>query len=113
MLHPAAEACWESGPSFRVVFKQEHTNFELWQEDLTPQVALRTRILLQALISRTLPQYSPRSLLPPEVVILTGGRAMGSYRDVLEKIGALQIKDLPHLCSTLDDLRKPAKKTKR
>ena len=54
-----------------------------------------------------------RELLPPEVVILTGGRAMGSYRDVLEKIGALQIKDLPHLCSTLDDLRKPAKKTKR
>ena len=54
-----------------------------------------------------------RELLPPEVLLLTGGRAMDAYRDVLEKIGALQIKDLSHLCSTLDDLRKPAKKNKR
>jgi DNA-binding transcriptional MerR regulator/methylmalonyl-CoA mutase cobalamin-binding subunit len=53
-----------------------------------------------------------RELLPPEVTLLAGGRAMSAYRDVLEKIGALQIKDLAHLCSILDDLRKPAKKTK-
>ena len=38
---------------------------------------------------------------------------MPAYRDALEKIGALQIKDLTHLCSMLDDLRKPSKKSKR
>ena len=54
-----------------------------------------------------------RELLPAEVVVLAGGRAMPAYRDVLEKIGALQIKDLAHLCATLDDLRKPSKKSKR
>ena len=54
-----------------------------------------------------------RELLPAEVVVLAGGRAMPAYRDVLEKIGAMQIKDLAHLCATLDDLRKPSKKSKR
>jgi DNA-binding transcriptional MerR regulator/methylmalonyl-CoA mutase cobalamin-binding subunit len=51
--------------------------------------------------------------LPPEVLLLVGGRAMPSYHDVLQKIGATQVKDLAHLCSTLDELRKPAKKGKR
>jgi hypothetical protein len=70
-LHPAAEACWAGGPSLRVVFKQKqtNTNVELWQDDLTPQVTLRIRLWLQALITRTFPQYAPRSLLPPEVVL--------------------------------------------
>jgi DNA-binding transcriptional MerR regulator/methylmalonyl-CoA mutase cobalamin-binding subunit len=54
-----------------------------------------------------------RGLLPPEVFLLAGGRAMPAYRDTLKEIGALQIKDLAHLCSTLDGLRKPAKKIKR
>jgi len=54
-----------------------------------------------------------RELLPPEAALLAGGRAMPAYRDALEKIGALQMKDLAHLCSTLDDLRKPAKKATR
>ena len=54
-----------------------------------------------------------RELLPPEVALLAGGRAMPAYRDALEKIGALQVKDLPHLCSILDDLRKPSRKSKR
>ena len=54
-----------------------------------------------------------RELLPPEVTLLTGGRAMSAYRDALDKIGARQINDLAHLCSTLDDLRKPAKKVPR
>jgi len=55
-----------------------------------------------------------RELLQPEVTLLTGGgRAMPAYRDALDKIETLQIKDLAHFCSTLDDLRKPAKKTKR
>lgn len=54
-----------------------------------------------------------RHLLPPEVILLAGGRAMSAYSDILEKIGALQIKDLTHLCSTLDEIRQPVKKTKR
>ena len=54
-----------------------------------------------------------RELLPPEVTLLTGGRAISAYRGSLDKIGALQINDLTHLCSTLDDLRKPAKKVPR
>ena len=53
-----------------------------------------------------------RELLPPEVTLLTGGRAMPAYRDALDKIQTLQIKDLTHLCSTLDGLRKLVKKTK-
>jgi hypothetical protein len=44
---------------------------------------------------------------------LTGGRAMPAYLDVIKKIGAVQTKDLSDLSATLDDLRKPAKKTKR
>ena len=51
-------------------------------------------------------------LLPGEVALLVGGRAMPAYRDALEKIGALPIKDLAHLFSSLDDLRKPVKKRK-
>jgi DNA-binding transcriptional MerR regulator/methylmalonyl-CoA mutase cobalamin-binding subunit len=54
-----------------------------------------------------------RELLPPEVALLTGGRAMPAYLDAIEKIEAVQMKDLDDLRSTLDDLRKPAKKTKR
>ena len=51
-----------------------------------------------------------RELLPAEVVVLVGGRAMPAYRGVLDNIGATQLKDLAHFCSTLDELRKPAKK---
>ena len=54
-----------------------------------------------------------RELLPPEVVLLTGGRAMPAYLDAIKRIGAVQMKDLADLSSTLDDLRKPARKTKR
>ena len=54
-----------------------------------------------------------RELLPPEVTLLAGGRAMPAYHDALGKIGATQIKDLSDLSSTLDDLRKPAKKANR
>jgi MerR family transcriptional regulator, light-induced transcriptional regulator len=54
-----------------------------------------------------------RELLPPEVALLTGGRAMPAYLDAIERIGAVQMKDLSILSSTLDDLRKPAKKVKR
>ncbi len=51
--------------------------------------------------------------LPPEVMHLVGGRAMPACHDVLDRIGATQVKDLPHLASTLDELRKPAMKAKR
>jgi len=54
-----------------------------------------------------------RELLPQEVALLTGGRAMPAYLDAIERIGAVQMKDLADLGSTLDDLRKPAKTTKR
>ena len=54
-----------------------------------------------------------RELLPPEIPLLVGGRAMPAYGEALEKLGALQIRDLDHLCVTLDDLRKPARKSTR
>ncbi len=54
-----------------------------------------------------------RELLPQEVPLLAGGRAISSYRGALEKTGAFQIKDLAHFCSALEDLRKPAKKGNR
>jgi MerR family transcriptional regulator, light-induced transcriptional regulator len=54
-----------------------------------------------------------REYLLPEVAILVGGRAMPAYRDALEKIGATQVSDLTDLCATLDDLRKPGKKSKQ
>jgi len=47
-------------------------------------------------------------LLPSEVKLIAGGRAVHAYRATLQKIGALEVKDLAHLCSVLDDLRKPA-----
>ena len=53
-----------------------------------------------------------RELLPREVVLLVGGRATSAYGGTLDKIGAVQVKDLTHLCSTLDDLRKPARNSK-
>jgi methanogenic corrinoid protein MtbC1 len=54
-----------------------------------------------------------RESLPPEVAILVGGRAMPAYRDAVGKIGATQLSDLTDLCATLDDLRKPGKKSKQ
>jgi len=54
-----------------------------------------------------------RALLPPEITLLAGGRAMPAYRESLENIGAITIESLEHLGLTLDDLRKPAKKAKR
>jgi DNA-binding transcriptional MerR regulator/methylmalonyl-CoA mutase cobalamin-binding subunit len=50
--------------------------------------------------------------LPGDVTILAGGRAMPAYRDVLEKIHALPILDLPHLFATLELLRKTTHKIK-
>ncbi len=52
-----------------------------------------------------------RELLPVEMPILVGGRAMPAYRDVLSNIGARQIQDLSQFCSALEGLRTPAAKT--
>jgi MerR family transcriptional regulator, light-induced transcriptional regulator len=54
-----------------------------------------------------------RELLSPDVTLLVGGRAMPAYRETLDKIGALPMKDLAHLCATLDELRRPARKRTR
>ncbi len=54
-----------------------------------------------------------RRFLPPEVAILVGGRAMPAYRDALGKISATPVSNLTDLCATLDDLRKPGKKSKK
>jgi len=51
-----------------------------------------------------------REALPAEIPLLIGGRAAPAYLSALEKIGATLTKDLPELCSKLDDLRKPAAK---
>jgi MerR family transcriptional regulator, light-induced transcriptional regulator len=48
-----------------------------------------------------------RDLLPPEVKLIAGGQAMTAYRNVLDRIGALQIGDLELLASALDELRTP------
>ncbi len=53
-----------------------------------------------------------RESLPAETTLLIGGRAMPAYREALEKIGATPVNDLAHLCATLDELRKPRRKTR-
>lgn len=47
-----------------------------------------------------------RELMPAEVALLVGGRAMRAYRQVLDTIGARQLKDLAECCSALDELRR-------
>jgi methanogenic corrinoid protein MtbC1 len=54
-----------------------------------------------------------RALLPETVPLLAGGRAMAAYGEILEKLGALPMKDLDHLCATLDSLRKSPRKPVR
>ena len=46
-----------------------------------------------------------RELLPAEVRMIVGGRAIAAYRATLEKIGAVQAQDLPQLLSALDTFR--------
>ena len=70
-------------------------------------------------LSLVYPSYDPqivdelkclRELLPSDVAIIVGGRAMTDYNEVLESIGARQVKGLEQLASALNDLRKPALK---
>ena len=51
-----------------------------------------------------------RELLPAEVVLLAGGRALPAYRDAIERIGAVQVGDLADLSAKLAGLRKPPAK---
>lgn len=46
-----------------------------------------------------------RRLLPSEVKVIVGGRAMEGYRPILHKIGAIQMDDLEGLINTLVALR--------
>ncbi len=47
-----------------------------------------------------------RSLLPPDTALLAGGRATPAYAAALDRVGALQARDLAHLGRILDGLRK-------
>ncbi len=49
-----------------------------------------------------------RELLPGNVAILAGGRAMPAYRDTLRQIAAVPVEDISDLASKLEELRKPA-----
>ena len=46
-----------------------------------------------------------RELLPKEIPIIAGGRVVSAYEDSLEKVHALQMRDLNELGQTLDSLR--------
>jgi MerR family transcriptional regulator, light-induced transcriptional regulator len=45
-----------------------------------------------------------RLLLPREVALITGGRAVPAYRSVLNEIEAIQLQDLSAFCTVLDTL---------
>ncbi|HEY5908969.1 MAG TPA: MerR family transcriptional regulator [Verrucomicrobiae bacterium] len=84
--------------------------------------AVRQNVARAVALSLVYPEDDPKlegelvrlhELLGPEIPVLVGGRAMPAYRDALEKAHALQIRDLDHLCTSLDELRKPAKKARR
>ncbi len=70
-------------------------------------------------LSLVYPSYDPqiaeelkclRELLPSDIALIVGGRAMTDYHEVLESIGAIQVKELEQLASVLKDLRKPVLK---
>lgn len=50
-----------------------------------------------------------RRFLPPEIKILTGGRAGPAYRETLGRIGALFTESIDEFCNQLDDLRRSSK----
>ena len=50
-----------------------------------------------------------RRFLPPEIKILTGGRAGPAYRETLMRIGALFTESIDEFCNQLDDLRHSTK----
>lgn len=52
-----------------------------------------------------------RQSLPAEMPILVGGRAAYAYREALGKVEALLMRDLAHLSTTLERLRRPEKQS--
>jgi methanogenic corrinoid protein MtbC1 len=54
-----------------------------------------------------------RILLPREVVLFIGGRAVPAYRSVLIDIEAIQVNDLSAFCAALDALLQQKRKTKK
>ncbi len=46
-----------------------------------------------------------RELLPGEIPIIIGGRAVRGYRDTVRRIKAIHLEDLGRFCATLDKLR--------
>jgi methanogenic corrinoid protein MtbC1 len=54
-----------------------------------------------------------RILLPREVVLFIGGRAVPAYRSVLNDIEAIQVSDLSVFCAALDALLQQKRKTKK
>ena len=50
-----------------------------------------------------------RRFLPPEIKILTGGRAGSAYRETLMRIGAWFTESIDEFCNQLDDLRHSTK----
>ena len=53
-----------------------------------------------------------RLLLPPKVVLFTGGRAVSAYRSVLNEIEAIQLQDLSAFCAALGTLFRKQKNQK-
>jgi DNA-binding transcriptional MerR regulator/methylmalonyl-CoA mutase cobalamin-binding subunit len=53
-----------------------------------------------------------RELLPAEMALLVGGRAMPACREALANLGAVPIENLAQLGSALDRLRRPAPRVK-
>jgi DNA-binding transcriptional MerR regulator/methylmalonyl-CoA mutase cobalamin-binding subunit len=51
--------------------------------------------------------------IPEDVTVLVGGRAVPAYREILSKVGAIEVKDLVQFASILDLLRKTKGKKKR
>lgn len=77
--------------------------------------AARQRQVRAVALSLVYPEDDPRleveltrlrELLPPGVRIIVGGRAMPSYRDACQKIGALKTEDLAQAGLLLDELRR-------
>lgn len=53
-----------------------------------------------------------RALLPSDVVLVVGGRALAAYRPIVERIGAIPVTDLARWSDVLDSLRRPAGATR-
>jgi DNA-binding transcriptional MerR regulator/methylmalonyl-CoA mutase cobalamin-binding subunit len=78
--------------------------------------AVRQRQARAVALSLVYPEDDPRlagelatlrGLLPRDVAVIAGGRAMAAYREPLAQLGATMIGDLAQLGAALDALRQP------